>query len=232
MKEETKKQEFCDCEEGKDCSCDCEHEKENNTEDDSAEQEEKKSQSFLPLNPSKKKMAKQVEQFRQKMESMEKRMGMMPSYISALLKSIVEPLGNEVKISSGALSDMNSRVNALVELMSIDRKAFEDKVEELKIKDFNDYQAIKDKENGIEQDIDGVVKETSIVVAKLENKNDPKDCLIRTKIDLNDKDVRQMLGKEIIGLEVGDNREIKIEENQVHKITIIEIKKKSEKNNG
>ena len=190
----------------------------------------KKAPSALPTNFSKQKLAKQIAALRQDQFKLNNHLNGLPRVLGMIVQQSIQPMQKKIDVVLSSLSDLNARINSIKELAGIDDSLFNAKVDEIKIRDFDEMAAKKDKDGNIVIDEDGIVKDDSIVVAKIEDKDEPDNCLLRTTIDLNEPEHKRMLSSKLVGKKIGESIEICIDEDKkdrIHNLTVLQIKKKN-----
>lgn len=146
-----------------------------------------------------------------------------------LIKQLLDQLQNnrlDLDNTMGMLNDFQYRTLAMLELSGIDKTLIDKRSDELKLKDYVSASTREDAAKGYEDDSAGVVNEDSVVTITSSTNGDEDRGIFRSKFPMSEC-LTPSIKDKIMGLKVGDSFEEKIK-NDLHKITIVDLKKKTE----
>lgn len=158
-----------------------------------------------------------------------KNMEMATRLTQMMVKQLLEQMQNsriDIDNTMGMINDFQYRTLAMLELSGIDKKLLDKKADELKLADYNLASDKEDAIKGYIDDSNGVVGEDSVVTITSSTNGDEDRGIFRSKFPMSEC-LTPSIKEKIVGLKVGDSFEEQIK-NDLHKITVVALKKKSE----
>lgn len=146
-----------------------------------------------------------------------------------MVKQLLDQMQNsriDIDNTMGMLNDFQYRTLAMLELSGIDKKLIDKRADELKLKDYNLASDKEDEAKGYLDDSNGVVGDDSVVTITSSTNGDEDRGIFRSKFPMSEC-LTPSIKEKITGLKVGDSFEEQIK-NDLHKITVIALKKKPE----
>lgn len=145
-----------------------------------------------------------------------------------MVKQLLEQLQNsrlDIDNTMGMLNDFQYRTLAMLELSGIPKEDIDKRADELKLKNYNAASEAEDVAKGYIDDSAGVVGEDSVVTITSSTNGDEDRGIFRSKFPMSEC-LTPSIKEKIMGLKLGDSFEEQIK-NDVHKITIVSLKKKT-----
>lgn len=146
-----------------------------------------------------------------------------------MVKQLLEQMQNsrlDIDNTMGMLNDFQYRTLAMLELSGIDKKLIDKRADELKLADYNKASDAEDLAKGYVDDSAGVVGEDSVVTITSSTNGDEDRGIFRSKFPMSEC-LTPSIKEKLMGLKLGESFEEAIK-GDVHKITIVALKKKSE----
>ena len=144
-----------------------------------------------------------------------------------MVKQLLEQTQNnrlDIDNTMGMLNDFQYRTLAMLELSGIPKDTIDKRADELKLKDYNLASDKEDAVKGYLDDSNGVVGEDSVVTITSSTNGDEDRGIFRSKFPMSEC-LTPSIKEKIMGLKVGESFEEQIK-NDLHKITIVALKKK------
>jgi hypothetical protein len=146
-----------------------------------------------------------------------------------MVKQLLEQMQNsrlDIDNTMGMLNDFQYRTLAMLELSGIDKKLIDKRADELKLADYMKASDAEDAAKNYVDDAAGIVGEDSVVTITSSTNGDEDRGIFRSKFPMSEC-LTPSIKEKIMGLKLGESFEETIK-GDVHKITVVALKKKSE----
>jgi hypothetical protein len=185
---------------------------------------EKTPSNVIPINQSKKKLAKQIAEKGNEIKTIEGKINLLNNIVMGQA-NFMKQIMDEIDSIKRNLVETTTTLYTLIEdHLSIDMNLLQENVDKKKIEMFVEGTLEEDKREGKENDEEGIVKEDSTVIVTSTINPNGKTGILRSRLDLTRPISVPDLKENLVGMKVNETKEIKVNDT-THNITVLEVKK-------
>jgi len=178
----------------------------------------------IPINQSKKKLAKQIAEKGNEIKDLESKVNLLNKIIMGQA-NFMNSITTEIDNLKRNLVETTTTLYTLIEShLNIDLDALQENVDKKKIQMFEEGTKEEDKKDNAVTDESGEIKGDSIVVITSSVGDDGKVGVLRSRLDLRKPVSVPNLKEGLIGMKLGETKELTIGD-MVHNIKVLDIKK-------